>query len=92
MKLPEETVVLNGHEYTGGSAKFGASIEPDNADIQTLVAAAKKGDTIHNGYTIGDEKRWNVFVRLAEPAVVKATGTTDAVQAMKKLREMKNNA
>jgi hydroxyacylglutathione hydrolase len=33
-KLPDDTVVYNGHEYTKGSAKFGLSIEPDNKDLQ----------------------------------------------------------
>ncbi len=33
-KLPDETVVYNGHEYTTGSAKFGKSVEPENEDIQ----------------------------------------------------------
>lgn len=90
MKLPDETLVLNGHEYTVGSAQFGAHIEPDNAAVQRLLAAAQRGPTVLNGYTIGDEKAWNVFVRLGEPAVREATGTADPVEAMGRLREMKN--
>lgn len=91
MKLPDSTVVLNGHEYTSGSAAFGASVEPSNAHLASLVAAAKKGNTVLNGYTIGDEKKWNVFVRTGEEAVKAKTGTSDPVKAVGKLREMKNN-
>jgi hypothetical protein len=42
----------------------GASIEPSNKDLKTLAEAAAKGPVINNKYTIGDEKKWNVFVRL----------------------------
>lgn len=40
--------------------------------------------------TIGDEKQWNVFMRLNTPDAVKATGETEPVKVMNKLREMKN--
>lgn len=33
-KLPEDTLVYNGHEYTTGSAKFGLHIEPHNEDLK----------------------------------------------------------
>lgn len=33
-KLPEDTLVYNGHEYTTGSAKFGLHIEPHNDAIK----------------------------------------------------------
>ena len=35
-KLPEDTVVYNGHEYTKGSAKFGLAIEPENEALKRL--------------------------------------------------------
>lgn len=38
-KLPEDTLVYNGHEYTTGSAKFGLAIEPDNAALKGCVTA-----------------------------------------------------
>ncbi|CDZ97030.1 succinate:fumarate antiporter [Phaffia rhodozyma] len=91
MKLPETTKVLNGHEYTAGSAKFGAHVEPKNESIQTLLKATEQGDCVLNGYTIGDEKRWNVFVRLGEKSVQEYTRTVDPVTAMGVLREKKNS-
>ena len=41
-------------------------------------------------FTIGDEKKHNVFMRLEDPAIQKATGKTDPIDVMGKLREMKN--
>jgi hypothetical protein len=41
----------------------GASVEPSNPSLASLLAAANKGDCVNNGYTIADEKKWNVFVR-----------------------------
>ena len=36
-KLPDETIVYNGHEYTPGNVKFGLKIEPENEDIKRQV-------------------------------------------------------
>lgn len=33
-KLPDDTLVFNGHEYTKGSAKFGLTVEPDNEALK----------------------------------------------------------
>ncbi len=73
-QLPPSTTVYNGHEYTAGSAKFGAAVDGQNARVQELVQLAKHyGDDKANGgctgkSTIGDELDWNVFMRLeSEP-------------------------
>lgn len=39
-KLPDDTVVYNGHEYTKGSAKFGLTVEPENEALQGSVNIA----------------------------------------------------
>lgn len=36
-KLPDDTKVWNGHEYTKGSAAFALKIEPDNQALQGWV-------------------------------------------------------
>jgi hydroxyacylglutathione hydrolase len=102
--LPDSTIVYNGHEYTAGSAKFGHIVDPDNSEIQRLVKLAKeKGGDLGKGgegttgqTTIGDEKKWNVFMRLRSESVEKATGVVEEgrdgdVKRMQKLREMKNS-
>jgi len=89
--LPDSTLVYSGHEYTAGNLSFIKSVDPDNtalARLQELVGSHK----ITQGYgTIGDEKEWNVFMRLGSDVVRKATGGTAESAIMDKLRDMKNN-
>ncbi|ODN81725.1 hydroxyacylglutathione hydrolase, variant 1 [Cryptococcus amylolentus CBS 6039] len=66
-KLPEDTVVYNGHEYTQGSAQFGLTIEPENAALKSLLKKAQEDSCTTGKSTIGDEKTWNVFMRLTTP-------------------------
>ena len=33
-KLPDDTLVFNGHEYSKGSTKFGLTVEPDNEALK----------------------------------------------------------
>lgn len=69
-KLPQDTIVYNGHEYTSGSAKFGQSVEPDNKDIARLQELVQTSNGCTTGRTtIADELKWNVFMRLDSPAV-----------------------
>ncbi|WVQ83003.1 hydroxyacylglutathione hydrolase [Cryptococcus sp. DSM 104549] len=89
-KLPDDTLVFNGHEYTKGSAKFGLTVEPDNEALEGLLKKAESDSCTTGKSTIGDEKKWNVFMRLDNPLVKKATGEEDPVSIMGKLREMKN--
>jgi len=89
--LPDETVVYNGHEYTAGSAAFGKSIDPSNADIARLGKLVEENKITTGLSTIGDEKEWNVFMRLDSEAVKNATGVSTAPDVMDKLRELKNS-
>jgi hydroxyacylglutathione hydrolase len=41
--------------------------------------------------TIGDEKKWNVFMRLDTPDAQKATGETEPLKVMAGLRQLKNS-
>lgn len=76
-RLPDETKVYNGHEYTTGSAKFGLAIEPKNEALQgwvlivltdhSLLKRAETDKCTTGKSTIGDEKQWNVFMRLDHP-------------------------
>jgi hydroxyacylglutathione hydrolase len=69
-KLPQDTMVYNGHEYTSGSVKFGQSVEPDNKDIARLQELVQTSNGCTTGKTtIADELKWNVFMRLDSPAV-----------------------
>jgi hydroxyacylglutathione hydrolase len=95
-----------GHEYTGANAKFGVSVLP-SGPVKALAAFAKDNQETQGKFTIGDEKQHNVFMRpqvgtpwatlyslsdrKQDPEIQKATGETDPIAIMTKLREMKNN-
>jgi len=90
--LPDDTVTYNGHEYTASNFKFAAKIEPENAAIQQGIKLTKENSITTGLTTIGDEKKFNVFMRLDSNAVKQATGGSDPVDIMNKLRTMKNNS
>jgi hydroxyacylglutathione hydrolase len=65
-KLPEDTKVYCGHEYTEKNLRFAMTLEPNNQRIKTKHEWAQK--TVADGgftvpSTIEDEKRTNPFLR-----------------------------
>ncbi|CAM9102292.1 unnamed protein product [Scytosiphon promiscuus] len=92
-KLPAATRVFCGHEYTVSNLQFALSVEPDNKAVSDKLdwsrrVLAKGAYTVPS--TIAQELEHNPFMRVDEQAVRAATGSGDAVGAMKQLREMKN--
>ena len=63
------TTRADGHEYTAGNAAFARSIDPEGAGVKRLVALAKENRITTGQTTIGDEKEWNVFMRLGDEVV-----------------------
>jgi len=88
--LPDETKVYPGHEYTKANVQFAASVLQSDP-IKKLQAFAECNTETQGKFTIGDEKLHNVFMKVQDPEIQKATGETDPVNVMAKLREMKNN-
>jgi len=91
--LADDTIVYNGHEYTAGNLKFSEIIEPDSNGTQRLRELVTNNKVTTGKSTIGDEKNWNVFMRLTSPDVLKATkasAETSKEQVMATLRELKN--
>lgn len=71
-KLPDDTRVYCGHEYTLQNLRFAQSVEPGNADVtsELQAAEAKRGrsePTVPS--TIGTEKKINPFLRVSIPEV-----------------------
>ncbi|TDL27272.1 hydroxyacylglutathione hydrolase [Rickenella mellea] len=92
-KLPDETVVYNGHEYTASNLAFAKSVEPGNPAMQRLQDLVANNKITTGKSTIGDEKEWNVFMRLGTEAIRNAAGASPATPdgtVMDQLREMKN--
>ncbi|KAF3928907.1 hypothetical protein AA313_de0202418 [Arthrobotrys entomopaga] len=89
-KLPNDTKVYPGHEYTKANIKFGLSIL-DNVPMQKLNKFATENLETQGKFTIQDEFKHNVFMMVEEPEVQQSTGETDPIKVMQKLRDMKNN-
>ena len=50
-RLPEETLVYNGHEYTVNNLKFAQHVEPDNQNVSTVCLRRPDFRTISTGFT-----------------------------------------
>ncbi|WPH01942.1 hydroxyacylglutathione hydrolase GLO2 [Acrodontium crateriforme] len=88
--LPDDTKVYPGHEYTKGNVKFCMKVS-QSEPIKKLEAFANSNQQTQGKFTIGDEKKHNVFMMLEDDSVQKFTGKTDRVEVMKALREAKNS-
>ncbi|KJR83792.1 hydroxyacylglutathione hydrolase [Sporothrix schenckii 1099-18] len=88
--LPDDTTVYPGHEYTKANVKFAISVLPSDA-VKKLKAFADEHKETQGQFTIGDEKEHNVFMRVTDPEIQRATSESEPVAVMAKLREMKNN-
>lgn len=89
-KLPKETKVYPGHEYTKSNVKFSKTILNNDA-IKKLDTFVNENEFTTGKFTIGDELEFNPFMRLSDPDVQKITGASNSADVMDKLREMKNN-
>lgn len=95
--LPQHTHVYCGHEYSLQNLRFGLTVEPNNLDLQAKLAWAKAArdakpplPTVPS--TIGDELRYNPFMRVTEASVQAYAGRAgDAVQTMKVIRDKKDH-
>jgi hydroxyacylglutathione hydrolase len=95
-RLPPETRVYCGHEYTQSNARFALTIEPGNAD---LSARAKQVDALRAEgrptipSTMAEERATNPFLRADQPAVAAAVGLpgADPVAVFAEVRKRKDN-
>ena len=96
-KLPGETQVYCGHEYTLSNARFALTIEPENealkaraAEIENLVAAGRP--TLPTRIDV--ERATNPFLRPQSPAIRKRLGMEKAQdwQVFGEIRERKNRS
>ncbi|KAK9456650.1 beta-lactamase-like protein [Dipodascopsis uninucleata] len=87
--LPDDTKVFPGHEYTRSNIKFAKTVL-DTEPLKKLEKFANSNEVTTGKFTIGDEKTYNPFMMVTDPAIKKAVGVEDRVDVMKKLRELKN--
>ena len=80
-RLPADTRVYCGHEYTQSNGRFALTLEPDNAD---LVSRMKEVDDLRQKglptipSTIGIELKTNPFMRPTSPSIRKSLSLESA--------------
>jgi hydroxyacylglutathione hydrolase len=80
-KLPDETLIYCGHEYTVANAKFALSVDPDNTALKIRAAEVEKARAAGRftiPVTLGMEKRTNPFLRPDTAPVATAVGLVPA--------------
>jgi len=95
--LPEDTLVMCGHEYTVSNLKFASTVDPDNNILQNKLEWAIQ-QREKNEYTVPstlkEELSFNPFMRVDVPAIKNAVNLPDGSleEVMHALRKKKNNA
>lgn len=94
-RLPDDTAVYCGHEYTLSNARFALGVDPDNAVLRQRAAEAealRARGAFTLPTTIGAEKAANPFLRAAEPDMASRLGMAGRapVDVFAELRERKN--
>ncbi|CAO1391413.1 unnamed protein product [Diamesa tonsa] len=92
-KLPDETKVFCGHEYSLQNLKYGNHIEPDNATISAKIEWSKmkresNEPTVPS--TIAEEKLINPFMRVHEASVQQFAKFSDPIACMTAIRKIKD--
>ncbi|KAJ2061170.1 Cytoplasmic glyoxalase II [Coemansia sp. S146] len=89
-KLPGDTKVYAGHEYTKSNLRFARSVDPDNLELkQKAERCAELSCTMPS--TIAEELATNPFMRVDQPALQIASSKTDPVDVLGEIRRMKDN-
>ncbi len=100
VNLPDKTEVYCGHEYTEKNLDFALTLEPKNEALQKKRVEA--ADLREQGRptlpsTIGDEKKFNPFLRVASPEIIqnleKKMGPlpADSMRIFAVMRELRNH-
>lgn len=81
MKLPRDTTVCSGHEYTQSNAKFALTVDPENAQLISLsreIDQARRNDAPTVPSTLSLELDTNPFLRPADPGIRSHLGMENA--------------
>lgn len=95
-KLPPETLICSGHEYTATNMRFALALEPGNPDLifrADRINAARSQGLATVPSRLADEINTNPFLRAHTDAVKTSLGTPDATdaEAFADLRARKDN-
>lgn len=99
-RLPDDTRVYCGHEYTLSNIRFARAAEPGNQQLPALEArmqALRDAGQPTLPSTIAQEKATNPFMRVSAPGVADSASAragkplTDPVSVLAEIRDWKNN-
>jgi hydroxyacylglutathione hydrolase len=95
MRLPDQTNIWCGHEYTENNGRFALTLEPGNAALQARMAevtALRRAGRSSMPSTMGLEKATNPFLRPDSPAIRASIGMEGAetVAAFAEIRRRKD--
>jgi len=95
-RLPAETRVFCGHEYTAANARFAVSIDPDNAALRRRereIAELRGQNRPTIPSTMSEERAANPFLRADDPTLAAAVGLPDAppAEVFGEIRRRKDN-
>jgi hydroxyacylglutathione hydrolase len=96
MKLPGDTTICSGHEYTASNAKFALTVDPQNDALISRAKAvedarAKGQPTVPS--QLSTELQTNPFLRPADPGIRANLGMPDASDSdvFAEIRKRKDN-
>lgn len=96
MKLPPDTTLCSGHEYTASNAKFALTVDPDNPALisraQEIEAGRAQGrPTVPS--QLSTELDTNPFLRPADPGIRATLGmpTASDAEVFTEIRKRKDN-
>ncbi|MBI1859690.1 MAG: hydroxyacylglutathione hydrolase [Deltaproteobacteria bacterium] len=95
-RLPPETLVYCGHEYTQALGEFANTLEPENTDLQRRraeVAQCRAAGQPTVPFTLAEELKTNPFLRPQSPYIRKRLGLekgTD-LEVFTEIRRRKDN-
>ena len=94
-KLPDDTQVFCGHEYSLGNLKYGNHVEPENKDILDKIEWSKTKREANEPTvpsTIAEEKLINPFMRVNCESVQKfASAVGNPIETMTYIRKIKDS-
>ncbi len=96
-RLPIETAVYCGHEYTLSNARFAVTVDPENTLLLSRAAEVeelRKAGKMTVPTTIALEVATNPFLRIGDPSLQRAIGMSgaDPTAVFTEIRERKNRA
>lgn len=94
-RLPDDTRVYCGHEYTQSNARFALSIDPTNATLRARageVARLRDAGAPTVPGTLGEERATNPFLRADAPELAAAVGrpANDPISVFAAIRARKD--